>query len=67
MPKKIIGIELYTLKELTELLSLSTVTLRLYLKNGKLKGQKIGRRWLVSKDNLVSFLEGKSGKKRNKK
>lgn len=57
MPKKIKGdLEIYDLVELSKKLGLHQGTLRRYCKSGKLRGQKIGRNWYVSGDNLVSFI-----------
>lgn len=48
----------YTVKDLVNLLSLTELTIRDYLRSGKLKGNKAGRFWYVSKKNLRLFLEG---------
>lgn len=56
MPKKIGGIELYSLEELSKKLGLHTVTLQRYCRKGKIRAQKIGRSWQVSDDNLRAFI-----------
>ncbi len=56
MPKKISGIELYDLQELSKKLSVHIVTLERYCRKGKLKAQKIGRGWQVSGENLKAFI-----------
>lgn len=49
----------YTVKDLVNLLSLTELTIRDYLKKGRLKGNKAGRFWYVSKEDLRLFLGGK--------
>ncbi len=60
MPKTIVGIELYTVAELTKLLNVTSQTLRNYIKSGKLRGQKLAGRWHISSGNLRDFLEAKA-------
>ena len=48
----------YTVKDLVNLLSLTELTIRYYLRSGKLKGHKPGQFWYISKKNLKLFLEG---------
>jgi len=54
----------YTVKDLVNLLSLTELTIRDYLRSGKLKGNKPGQFWYVSQVNLKLFLEGNKKKKR---
>ncbi len=56
MPKKISGIELYDLQELSKKLDIHLVTLQRYCRKGKVKAQKIGRSWQVSGENLKAFI-----------
>jgi len=49
---------LYTLKDLSGLLKVTERTLLTYIKDGKLKGQKIGGKWLISETNLQKFMNG---------
>ena len=51
-------IKLYNLQELKEILNVSERTLLTYLKRGKLKGQKINKRWQISERNLKAFIHG---------
>lgn len=51
-------IKLYSLKELATLLSVTERTLHNYIKNGKMKGQKIGGKWQISESNLRKFVNG---------
>jgi len=56
MPKRISGIELYSLEELSKKLGIHLVTLQRYCRQGKLKAQKIGKSWQVSGENLKAFI-----------
>ena len=56
MSRKISGIELYDLQELSKKLGIHLVTIQRYCRKGKLKGQKIGRGWQVSGENLKAFI-----------
>ena len=56
MHKKISGIELYDLRELSKKLGVHFVTLERYCRQGKIKAQKIGRSWQVSGENLKAFI-----------
>jgi len=55
MPIQIGDIKLYSLQELSEKLGVTKVTLRTYLKNGKMKGQKMGTTWYVSEESLREY------------
>lgn len=55
MPITFTNLVLYDLKELSKKLNVHIVTLRTYLKEGRLRGQKIGTRWYVSEDSLREF------------
>ncbi len=57
MPTKIGGIKIFTLKEINKQLGVTTITLRQYIKHGKLRGQK----WYVSEESLRDFFEGNEG------
>ncbi len=50
----------YSLDDLQEKLQISKVTALKLVQSGKIKGQKIGRRWWINEEDLVAFLEGKS-------
>jgi predicted site-specific integrase-resolvase len=49
----------YTVKDLVKNLGLSDVTVRNYLRDGKLKGYKPAKFWYVSEENLKLFLGNK--------
>jgi len=53
-------IKMYTLKDLALQLKVTERTMHTYIKNGKLKGQKIGGRWQISESNLHKFLNGET-------
>jgi len=48
---------LLTVREVAELLRLSTHTVRLWLQTGKLRGLRVGRRWRVRESDLHAFLK----------
>lgn len=52
-------IKVYTLKEVAEVLKVTERTLLTYLKEGKLKGTKIGGKWIISQENMQNFINGK--------
>jgi len=54
--KKDLEIRIYGLDELAEALGITRRTLYNYLKNGRLKGVKIGGEWRITEENLVRFL-----------
>lgn len=49
---------LFSLTELEEVLGVTHRTLQTYIKDGRLKGVKIGGRWKVSEESLRSFVNG---------
>ena len=52
--------KLYSVKDLQEILPITPLTIREYIRKGKITGHKIGKNWFVSRENLEAFLEGKS-------
>lgn len=64
MPRVILGIKLYTLPEVAELLGVQTYSVTKYTKERGLKSQTIGGTKYVSEENLKEFLQsdGKSSK-----
>ena len=56
MPIQIIGTNLYSVEELAQKLNVTTVTIRNYLKQGKLKGKKVMGRWLVLEEDTTQLL-----------
>ncbi len=55
-------IKVYTLDEIEVLLKVSLRTLYRYIKNGRLKANKIGNKWIVTEQALKDFIEGKTDK-----
>lgn len=51
------GIKFYTIQETAEALNVTPQTVRAYIKQGKLKGQRIGRPILITEKNLKEFLK----------
>jgi len=56
--KRLEDIRLYTLTELEPVLGVTHRTLQSYIKDGRLKGVKIGGKWKVSEESLQRFLNG---------
>jgi predicted site-specific integrase-resolvase len=51
--------KLYSVDDLTKILPITPLTIRNYIKAGKIKGgYKIGKSWYVTKENLEAFLDG---------
>ncbi len=57
MPKKIGSLTLYSVDDLHELLGLSKMTIRAYLRDGKIKGRKLGVQWYVTEDAIRNYFE----------
>ena len=55
MPIQIMETNLYSVAELSEKLNVTTVTIRNYLKEGKLKGKKVMGRWLISEEDATQL------------
>jgi len=51
-------IELIKLVDISKKLGIHIVTLRRYIKSGKLKAQKLGNSYFVSKENFKEFIGG---------
>lgn len=58
MPIKIEDMKLYTVQELSKLLDVTIIILREYIRQGKLREQKVGGKWIVTYDSLKEFLDG---------
>lgn len=50
--------KLFSVSEAAEILGLHQLTIRKYMKEGYLKGFKIGKCWKISEDELEKFIEG---------
>lgn len=60
--KTIDGIKLYEVEDLVRMLKISRITVQAYLRTGRMKGVKIGKRWHVTDKNLRAFLSGDAGR-----
>ncbi|GAI72696.1 unnamed protein product [marine sediment metagenome] len=58
MPIKFDGKKLYSIRELAKILPVTPLTIRKYIREGKIKGHKIGKNWYVIKEDLEVFLKG---------
>lgn len=56
MATEIEGIKFYTIQETAEALGITAQTVRAYLKQGRLKGKRIGRPILITENNIKEFL-----------
>lgn len=52
--------ELFTVKELMEILKVNRATILRYIRSGKLKGYLMGNAYRVSRTSLINFLESGS-------
>ncbi len=57
MPYKIGNSTLYSVEEVAHKLNVTTVSVRNYIRQGHLKGQKITGRWFVTEDDLKEFMK----------
>jgi hypothetical protein len=57
MPFTIQNIKLYSVPDVSQILNVTTVSIRNYIKQGHLKGQKVMGRWFVSEEELSNFLK----------
>lgn len=48
----------YTVTEAAELLDVTAQTIRAYIKNGKLKAQRAGNKYVITEKTLEDFLNG---------
>lgn len=57
MPKKIGDLTLYSVDDLHEQLGISKMTLRTYLREGRIRGRKLGVSWYVTEDAIREYFE----------
>ena len=55
MTKQIGDLKLYDVEELASLLDVQEKTIRAYLRDGKIKGRKIARKWYIPEDALQEY------------
>jgi predicted site-specific integrase-resolvase len=56
MPTKIEDVTLYSVPEVSHMLNVTTVSIRNYINQGYLNGQKVMGRWVVVEEELNKFL-----------
>jgi excisionase family DNA binding protein len=56
MPTTIEGIKFYTIPEAAAALQVTPQTIRAWIKQGKIKSQRIGKPILITESNLKEFL-----------
>lgn len=54
------GVIFYTVQQIAMMLRITPQTVRTYIKEGKLKGKRVGRPILITEESLNSFLEVES-------
>ena len=52
-------IQQYSLLDIQDKLQISKVTALKLVQSGKIRAQKIGRKWWINEEDLLEFLEGK--------
>lgn len=57
MPKKIGDLTLYSVDDLHELLGISKLTLRAYLREGRIRARKLGVSWYVTEDAIREYFD----------
>ena len=57
MPTIIEDITLYSVPEVSQMLNVTTVSIRNYIKKGYLNGQKVMGRWVVLEEELQDFMD----------
>jgi predicted site-specific integrase-resolvase len=57
MPTIIEDVTLYSVPEVSQMLNVTTVSIRNYIKKGYLNGQKVMGRWVVLEEELQDFMD----------
>ena len=60
MPTTIGSLTLYSVPELSQKLNVTTVSIRNYINQGRLKGKKVMGRWMVSEEAWREFFNNLS-------
>jgi predicted site-specific integrase-resolvase len=53
--------EIYDVPQLAKMLRVNRRTVRVYLKDGRMAGRKVAKRWLVCDDELGAFMMNTKG------
>lgn len=56
MPTTIEGIKFYTIQDTAKALQVTPQTVRAYIKQGRIRSQRIGKPILITENNLKEFL-----------
>ena len=67
MPKQIGNLTLYSVDDLHEQLGLSKMTIRAYLREGKIRARKLGVKWYVTEEALREYFNESTGGTKTKK
>lgn len=62
MPKEIGSLTLYSVDDLHEKLGLSKMTIRAYLREGKIRARKLGVQWYVTEEALREYFDEPTAK-----
>lgn len=57
MPKKVGDLTLFSVDDLHELLDISKMTLRTYLREGRIRGRKLGVSWYVTEEAIREYFD----------
>jgi excisionase family DNA binding protein len=55
------GVKFYSVLDVAKMIKATPQTVRKYIKQGRIRGQRVGRPFLISEGNLFKFLEGIDG------
>lgn len=58
MPRIMLDVKLYSVKEVAEILGVSPITLNKYIKEGRMEAKLIGGKRYITEENVKSFLTG---------
>ena len=61
------GLKVYNARETAEMLGTQVVTIRSYIKSGKIKAQKIGGKWYIASPNIQASVKGDSPEEKPEK
>ena len=65
MPIQLGELKLYSLKEVSKILGITTFTLRTYIRQGRLRARKMGTKWLITEDALREYFRDTRETKKN--
>jgi len=58
--KRIEGVKVYSLLEVSKILDITYPTVRKYVNKGRLRGQRVGRGYLVTDESIRNFLNAEN-------